>query len=453
MRGECLINTGEFGNINPSAIYEEHNKQFQSISTWLGSYYDGYANSDKIISLLSYWLYAYRCILACYGIEGAKDFCKSGFGSHIRFAYSYEYGVDVNLKPRKFISGFLFHIAAGFINTAYLPGGRVRSISTKIAWRVTKFAAMSAPIAVRNIRKQALINKLLNCFDGCDVRVLEKNFDDALPAVFVADQINLITGKALRVDCSAVSFMDFCGYENILLFNRRLRIMGRQHGGGYDMFSVDYFSLFEKTLCDTFMGWGMSGKNERQHKYPIGTPFAMPAGSEKRLIWVERGRCPLIWLPLIPTVFAQCNNRSAVEYVYNELLAVDRGFFSLAYPGQLKSPDYGGMRGAELGDNSGKGENVICANDIVIFDISAASLIHYCIEHEITFIVVICRGDIAHFTEIANEWLDILRRSGLAFFDDEVGLLSRRLGEILADDCELPADVRKYHRERFIDIR
>jgi hypothetical protein len=57
-----------------------------------------------------------------------------------------------------------------------------------------------------------------------------------------------------------------------------------------------------------------------------------------------------------------------------------------------------------------------------------------------------------HLTEPMREWLNVLRRSGLALYDDEAGSLHRKLAEMLADDYELPAAVRKYHRERFIDI-
>ena len=446
------MNCQKLENLNPSIIYEEHERQFERISVWLKEYYNGYSNSDKIISLLSYWLYAYRCILVCYGIEGAKDFCRGEFGSHIRFAYSHEYGAETNLKPKKIKNTFLFQIAAGFINTAYLPGARIHSIYSKIVWRITKFVAMSAPMTVRKIRKQAIISKLIDCFDGYDASVIEKCFNDALPTVFFADQISLFVGKVLRVDCSAVSFLDFCGYENMLLFSRRLELIGRQHGGGYDIFCVDYFQLFEKKLCDQFIGWGLSCSNERQHKYPIVDSPSMSDGGGKRLIWVEHPLVPLVLFPMSPDLYSQFNNRRVIGYIYNELLAAEREFFSLTYPGELQSSDYIGMRGTELSNISGRGESVICANDVVVFDNIFASLIHYCIEHEITFVLVIGRENIGQFTEAANEWFNLLRSSELAFFDDEIHLLSRRLVEILSDQFELPANVKGYHQKRFVDL-
>ena len=80
------------------------------------------------------------------------------------------------------------------------------------------------------------------------------------------------------------------------------------------------------------------------------------------------------------------------------------------------------------------------------------SLIHYCIEHGISLVIVLGRGDIPQLSERAAEWLGVLRSAGLAFLDDEHGLLSRRLTEIIAERSGLPARVESYHLERFKDI-
>jgi len=438
--------------LNPSTIYEEHKRQFALISPWLEVYYRGYINRDKITSLLSYWLYAYRCILTCYGIECAKHFCRSDFGSHLRFAYFYEYGSQVNLKLKKTKCTFLFRVAAELIGNSYLPGGRIRSVYSKCLWRITKLLAISAPITVQAPRKAELLSKLVDCFEGYNASVIMKCFKDALPPVFFADQINLFVNKALRVDCSASTFMDFCGYENLFLLGRRLQVVGRQHGGGYDMFTDDLLSFFEKELCDRFIGWGMSCSNERQHRYPIGDLPSTSDTGGKRLIWVEHCRVPSIMFLMSPTMYLQTSRRTAIHYLYNELVAAGREYSSLAYPFQLKSSDYVGMRGNELSSQSGRGEEVFCANDVVIFDVAGASLIHYCIEHEIIFLLVLCREDLLHFTETAKEWLNVLRRSGLVFFEDEIHLLSRRLDEIMSDKFDLPANVKRYHKNMFVDI-
>ena len=446
------MNSQDLDMFNPSEMYKKHEKQYELMSIWLEDFYKGYSNSDKIISLLSYWLYAFKCVLACYGIAGVKDFCQSEFGSAIRFSFLYEYGANVNIKKKKISAFILFQIAAGLIKKAYLPGAPAHSILSKVLWRITKFIAMSTPITVQKNRKQAIVMKLVNYFDGYDPSVIKKCFDSALPPVFFADQNNLFVGNILNVDCSAAAFMDFYGYENMLLFSRRLKVIGRQHGGGYDMFSDDYFSFFEKKLCDQFIGWGMSCNNERQHRYARGFSPLVYTGGTRRLIWVEHARLPLVMCPISPTVYLQYSNKRVIEYIYNELLNIESKFFSLVYPGQLKSSDYAGMRGEELSISCGKGENVICVNDVLIFDVSGASMVHYCIEHEITFIFVVSRENTIHFTEKKNEWFNVLRSSGFVFFDDEVGLLSQRLIEILSDKFELPAPVRRFHRERFIDI-
>ena len=438
--------------VNPRAIFDEHNEKFGRIAERLKTCYAGYSNRDKIVSLLSYWLYGYRCILACYGIEAAIRFCRSGYGSHVRFAYLHEYNIDTNLQRKTISAGRLFGLAAGLMNAAYLPGGRVDSIYSRLLWRLTKFAVIGAPIVVRPARKKELVSTLAEYFDGYDTDIVEKCLHDGLPPVFVSDQIRVPRKRPLRVDCSALSFMDFCGYENLFLFDRRLHVTGRQHGGGYDVCSVDYWILFEKQFCDEFVGWGMSRRNERQHKFPARDRPVLSDSGERRLIWVERARMPFLLYAMSPALYAQCNNRNIIDYVYDELRSVGRMFFSLPYPGKLRSDDYVGKRGDELVAEKGGGESVIRADDVLIFDNLGGSLIHYCIEHGISFVVVLSREDIPQLSERATEWLGVLRSAGLAFFDDERGYLSGRLTEIVADRSGLPTGVESYHRERFKDI-
>jgi len=438
--------------VNPRAVFNEHNERFSRIAGRLETYYAGYSNRNKIISLLNYWLYGYRCILVCYGIGAAMRFCRGGFGSHVRFAYFHEYNIDINLQRKTIAAGHLFGLAAGLMHAACLPGGRVDSVYSKLLWRLTKFAVMAAPVAVRESRKNELVSMLVECFDGYDADVVERSLHEGLPPVFTSDQIRVPRKRPLRVDCSATSFMDFFGYENLFLFDRRLHVIGRQHGGGYDVTSVEYWVHFEKQLCDEFIGWGMSSANERQHKFPAHPRPERADGDARRLIWVERGCLPFLLHAMSPALYAQGVNKGVIDYVCDELRSMKGGFFSLPYPGLLRLDDYAGKRGDELAAGSRGGESVIRADDVLIFDHIGASLIHYCIEHGISFVIVLGREDISQLSERAAEWLGVLRSAGLAFLDDEHGLLSRRLTEIIAERGGLPVKVENYHLERFKDI-
>ena len=436
---------------SPSAIYSEHERLFASLSGWLDDYYGAYSNSDKLISLLSYWLYGYRCLLESYGEDGVAEFCRSGVGSHVRFAYLYEYGVDIDLNPRTFKSRALFPLGAAVMPAAYLPGGLVRSAYTKGVSRLTKYAALNTPVSVRRDRKRALVQKLADIFGRDDAGTMAERLDAKLPAIFFADQVEVLRGSMLTVDCSPSAFMDFCGYENILLFNRRLRIIGRQHGGGYDLYAVDYLVDFEKRLCDVFIGWGMSTINEHQHKYPSShRPCQRDPRAQRRIIVIERPLLPAILHPMSPPLYAQFRNQKAIAYVCEELRASGTPFYSLEYPGKLRSPDYSGMRGEKL--TGGRGEHVICGTDVAIFDLSAASLVHFCIEHAIPFLFVVSPDDVPQFSEAHKEWFQVLRTARLAFLDDEAGALGRRVGEMVSGDFELPAEVRAYHKRTFLDI-
>ena len=90
--------------------------------------------------------------------------------------------------------------------------------------------------------------------------------------------------------------------------------------------------------------------------------------------------------------------------------------------------------------------------DVVIFDESGSSLIHHCIEQEIPFVLVVSKDDISGFSKNKNEWFDVIRNAGLAFYDHEVGMLTKKINEIFKSNYNLPSTLSDFHRNKFIDI-
>lgn len=438
--------------LRPCAIFQEHEEDFRKNADWLRDYYRGYPNRDKITTLLDFWLYAFRCLIIAYGIDAVREFADSGSRSQLRFAYRYEFGVDISLPSPRPRAGWLAPSALSIMQTAYLPGGLVRSISSRIFARLTKFATVGAPIAVQPARRSALLERLVTCFPGEEAETIRSCLRMALPAVFYADPISAFRRGVLMVDCAPAAFMDCCGYENLFLYDRPLNVIGRQHGGGYEMFTEDYWVLYEKRLCDVFVGWGMSAVNERQHRYLKPATNAAVSLLKKRVIVVERPLLPRLMHLMSPPIYEQFNDAGVVEYVSRELKTSGVPYWSLRYPGSLQSPAYSGSRGQLLTPRSGRGESVVTPEDIVIFDILAASLVHYCVEAGITFVVVLSRENVAQFSDGYTEWFEVLRGAGLAFFADEPGALASALTAIVAVEYEMPAAVREFHHRRFIAI-
>lgn len=443
--------------LEPSVIYKQHKKYFESNRDGLNEFYKEFKNREAIISLLDFWMYALRCIVEVYGKDGVKAYSNYSIKSQIRFSYFLDYDVisvnEINTEVSVVNKcRIIFYIVSRCLQKAFLPGGKIKTTFDKVSLRLTRFIANSIPITIPQERQRNIINLLTESFEYENLNELKLCLNDTLPSVFFAEQVNIPGNKELTIDCSPMAFMDFNGAENLLLLSRKLYIIGRQHGGGYDYFSDNKLQFFEQQLSDCFIGWGMSKINEKQSRYSREKPLIKSDFHNKRIVWVERGLLSLILYPMSPTVFAQHHNKLAISYIYGELSSMDVTYFNLPYPGVLRVNDYDGMRGQELQNKSSKGEDSLANSDIVIFDISGSSLTHFCIENDILFIIILSRSDVSFFTKKKKEWFSVLRDNGLIYFDDEYGLLSQKLNEVTTNDYMYPKKVEDYHKRVFIDI-
>ena len=71
---------------------------------------------------------------------------------------------------------------------------------------------------------------------------------------------------------------------------------------------------------------------------------------------------------------------------------------------------------------------------------------------EILFILVVSKHDISGFSKNKKEWFNTIRQAELAFYDDEVGMLAKKINEIFNSNFKLPQSLRDFHRKTFIDI-
>ena len=79
-------------------------------------------------------------------------------------------------------------------------------------------------------------------------------------------------------------------------------------------------------------------------------------------------------------------------------------------------------------------------------------MLHYCLEYEIAFLLVLNESSVERFTSKQKEWFNILSDNQLAFLDNEVGKLSSSIKNIMSEEYDIPAEVRIYHEQQFIRI-
>ena len=438
-------------------VMNEHTVEFSNILKSLEDFYGAYKNSKKIIQLMNAWLYLARSLYESYGINGVKSFSQSDFDCMVRFSFFYEYEINIGHNTVSYRSRFLFKFLNGFLHHALLPGCRIRSLNTKFRWRFAKFIITNIPSNVIAARQSKIVELIMVYFDNyitdIDHHEIKKFISDTLPSVFFEDQVKVSEKGILNVECAPWTFIEFSGFERVFLLDRYVHVTGLQHGGSYFAFEPSYGLRFEESISDDYIGWGLSPyKNARQHRYKFGNQKSKTRFLPKRLIWVEHCQLPvfhsLIWPPQIKQAF----NLDVINYISNELRLAKINFYSMPYPNPLRSNQYDGLRGVELNSNTGRGEDALAIGDVVIFDESGSSLIHHCIEQEILFILVVSKDDILGFSKNKNEWFDVIRNVGLAFYDHEVGMLTKKINDIFKSNYDLPKDLRDFHRNKFIDI-
>ncbi|MDA7767514.1 hypothetical protein N8893_01845 [Porticoccaceae bacterium] len=437
--------------------YSQHNIQFESIAESLSEFYKDYENKDKIIQLLNAWLYFIRGLNESYGVDAVKEFGEGEFGCPIRFSFYYEYGFNIGNKASIYKSKFLFSIFNAFLRRPLLPGAKVHSIYSKLRWRFAKFIIINIPIQRNYVRKSQLIEYIMKYFDGYfneeDTVGIKSSLSCALPDVFCSDQVNVTTKKELNVECASWTFLEFSGFEKIFLLNRTTRVKGLQHGGGYFAYDPQYGTQFEESISDRYIGWGLSpGENERQHRYTHNYKNKNSPVMLTRLIWVEGSKSSIFNYFMWPKQIQQNYNLNSIAYISDEIRLTNISHYSMPYPKYLRSDQYDRARGIELPNITGLGENNIRKGDILIFDESGQSLIHFCVEQQVPFIFIISRNDISGFSEKQVEWFDLMRAEKLAFFEDETGKLSARLVELFETEYELPEKLSNFQRKTFIDI-
>lgn len=431
-------------NLAHSYIYKNHCNEFMRARSAIEEIYAGYKNKDKIINLLNSWLFTIRALIATSGSDAATKFINIHSSSKSIFMFAEYHDTDFNIGSTErnddSFTSLLAYTYTCWSRKIYLPAGKFnRTIAGRLINRISLYFAKNLKSKQSAIRRHNLIAILsdLYCNDSLVLAVIQNK----LPLVFYSEQINTWRMSDLICDGSSHCFLDFRGYENLFLLDRRIVVIGRQHGGGYGMYQFDFYLELELSLCDEFIGWNLFDKNDRQHRYSAPNNAVLTAG-KRRIVWVERSRIFEIYAALYECNYIEHNLRSPIEYVARELKPFASMVGNLVYPNR-NHPNrvtniYSGLRFAEISRDADTGEKLIGKKNIVIFDMILNSLIYYCIDHGIRFIIVTNRNLSRHYTPAMRIWAIELRKQGCFVFDDEDGMLGKLLSDLVTADLAQP---------------
>ena len=273
---------------------------------------------------------------------------------------------------------------------------------------------------------------------------------EKIPVIFYSKDIHQpFINRKIYIKGSSASFLEYNGIENVFLFNTKLKIEGHQHGGGYDIFKIDYFVDYEKLLSDIFYGWGFSQKNKHQPRFKKLAKIENTKCVEKRVLWIEDSIIPDFYFYTMPHHYYQSVNKKTKNYIFDELNNEKIKYSSLFHP-TSNSDLYKNLRKDDYFlKGKGLSEDIIQTNDILLFDNCGATLIHLAIENNIVMFMIISRNDFRRFTNLQKEWFLLLKKYNLGFYEDESGELSKSILSIKSNTrYVLPQELISFNKKR-----
>ena len=430
--------------------FYSHREGYVKIQNYLDLLYKDYANRDKIVSLLEYWLFSLSTLHRCYGKEGLVEFLLSPHNDPISYSYFNEFDIEQG-SPRKLkkYNKLIFWIDRHFPMGYRLASAPSVSFFSRLLVAHTKLLVSQLPSNYDKdlvLKITEIINSYLLHFG---IKVDKDMISRNIPNVFVSKQINCKNLRQVTLEASPIEIMQFKYSENIFLLNRKVNFIGHQHGGGYDVAFNDPLTYFEKKVADNFIGWGFSEENAHQTMYSASLNIDSEENNGS-IIWIESSTDSKFTYFCYPVLSEIKHDKEIVKYIHNALIEQEVNYLHKKYPGKLESNRYKEIRGTVIPPDQNI-EKLLQKGDAVIFDNCGHSLIYYCLENEVLFLIVEKRDAIQYYSPKMLSWYKILRKNNLLFHEDEYRSLGDKISDLKFSKV-LPKEVHRYYKNLFNSI-
>jgi hypothetical protein len=393
---------------------------FDSKTEDLRLIYPNDANFDLKITLLRVWLEVALFFYLSYGIKGIEAYLKSRTHSFLCFAENLDgnkYKCECYYESSMSKSLFALFVIK-FLDLLYLRG---HPASVSFTGKVKKVLLRRLPFLLqpkKSISKQLQIINFLN--DCCDFEGIDILFQKKVPAVFFSHQFGTTINKKITIIGASAALYDFDGYENLLLINRKIDFIGMQHGGGYNLYSDDFFYRSEFALSSTFYGLGTEVVNISPYRY---NNISLTKGLRTNIFWVERPKLAFMSKYTLPEMYTFEEGVEGINYIDLELDSHIDIAFRLPYANR-RSDQYDFVN-TKIHKDINLPEKIIDSKSIVVFDQITHTLIYFCIQFNISFIVVLKREIKKLLTPNGLELLNSLYERKSLVYSDEPGELVR----------------------------
>tara|TARA_X000001036_G_scaffold168941_1_gene159876 strand:+ start:8382 stop:9677 length:1296 start_codon:yes stop_codon:yes gene_type:complete len=399
-------------------VKSEANNCFEKIKPSLNNFFKDYSNKSKILNLLEFWLFSVFSIYLTYGKDGLKSFIDGEVVSPLCFSFREEFNAKRNVTLEKsYAKNFVYSLLISFTRKLYVPGAPISNIFMKINNRIALNFIKTLSFERRedsSVLNQALISYL----KVLDIKCNHEDFLKNVPLIFKSKQKNLLNLTNISLEGSAASFTDFCGYEEVLLIQSKIHFTGHQHGAGYGCMKDgdNIFEDFEMKFYDKFYGWGLSKNNLHQKRFKNKFSHRDFSIKDRKIYWLESGLQPKLFRIYENSSYMQSIDFKSKDYIYSELCKSGFNYINLSHPHTF-GDIYRSYR-KDLQENENN-ENIINNSDVVIFDNVHSTLIHYCLENNIPYFIVIDEGMMVNFSKKMTKWMLELKKSKRLFFNHE----------------------------------
>jgi hypothetical protein len=382
------------------------NKQIVLLND-LNLFYKKFKNRDKIIKLLIIWLSQYNFF--CTNYIKLQDFKRivSIKKSILQSASNISNDKFEIIPPKKnIIFSFISLIVASFLNKFFLRGYRLekKTFYLRFLSFISHFFLRYLPFKTNHVRKEHLIHILSNYLNKINLKYLNL----ALPDIFFSEEIKLLSKKDKHINAAPSAFLDFDGYEKILLIENKICISGYQHGGGYEL-KKDLLKFSEIIMSDYYYFWGFGDLNIFQHRYKRIKKHNLKHNKINRILWIERSNLPEMFKFLIPDFFKENNDSKIINFIENELKDWKGKIFRI--PHKLRLSNLYQSSNIKIISDERIPELIIKNNDLVIFDHINHSLIYFCLCRNIPFL---CVMDLKKYSKYYNKnYINFLKSRNL----------------------------------------
>lgn len=401
-------------------------KDFQELTSILApkfnEFFDNYQNKLKISTLLFYWLFINFSFVRLQGKNIVTQYLQDEINTPNWFMRKYLSSEFYPFKSRsinkfaaKFILGFLpiVNIVSGASN------GWLKSKWIKVCHKLIQ----SLPNQIAFGRKKELVSLLTSAFSQWPEMV--DIVQNKIPNLFYSEQLNahLFCGSII-CDGAPHALMDFGGLEKILLLNRNVRLIGRQHGGGYGVY-LNHVHEFEYKLADRFIGWGLHENNEASHRFKRNSNIE--STEKPKIILIENASLEN-YMATEGVVYLDIQSCLVSDYIKKELQPFSDSVYLKQHP--LRGHKYKNWELSKF-THSLESQNFDSKKVFFVFDSPMSTLVYWCIVNNYDYIIVANRELSPYFTEKMTNWVSQLVSQKQLCYIDELGALNSRASKFL----------------------